>query len=264
MFSNKKKIYALVNFTIILLVIIWNYWANTSTVNEYTVGELSDKYNSLFTPAGYAFSIWGLIFLGLLVHGIYQLNCAFTYSKPDEFIEKIGPWLSIANIGNGLWIWVWLQERTGLSVVVMTIILVSLIVVILKLNMERWNAPKAVIAFIWWPICLYSGWISVATIANISAHLAHLEWSFLFSPITWTIIMIVFATLLNIIMVKARNMREFACVGVWALIAISVRHWDKLPTLQWTSIICAFILLIIISIHGYQNRKSNPFSKIEN
>ncbi len=256
-----KKTYAIVNFIIILLVIFWNYWANSATINGNTVGELSRQYNSLFTPAGYAFSIWGLIFLGLIVHGIYQLYCAFTTYQSDDFIVEIGPWLSIANLANGAWIWFWLHEQTGISVLVMSILMISLIIIIHQLKMEYWDAPKAIIAFIWWPISLYSGWIAVATIANISAHLARLEWSPVFSPTMWTIIMVIVATVINIILVQSRNMREFASVAVWALIAIAVRHWGNIPTIQWTAASCACILFVVISIHGYQHRGSNPFFK---
>lgn len=261
MSSNKKKAYAIINSTLILLVIFWNYWANKSTINGNTVGELSDKYNSLFTPAGYAFSIWGAIFLGLIVHGVYQLYSVFNPSQSDDFVEKIGPWLSIANIANGAWIWFWLHEQTGTSVLVMSVLMISLIIIIHKLNMENWDAPKAVIAFIWWPISLYAGWIAVATIANISVHLARLEWSPLFSTTSWTMIMIIVATLLNVILVQRRNMREFASVGVWALIAIAVRHWNTIPAIQWSAVVCAVILFVIISIHGYKNRALNPFLK---
>ena len=72
-----KKAYALINTVVVLAVIFWNYWSNTGAINGHTVGELSDKYANLFTPAGYAFAIWGLIFLGLLVLVWSQLRLAF-------------------------------------------------------------------------------------------------------------------------------------------------------------------------------------------
>lgn len=260
MTSNKKKTYAVINFITLSLVIFWNYWANSSTINGNTVGELSDKYNSLFTPPGYAFALWGVIFLGLFVHTLYQLKCAFTVTD-DNFIEKIGPWFSVANLANGAWIWFWLNEYTGLSVLVMIILMLSLITIIIKLNMERWYAPKTTIAFIWWPISIYSGWIAVALIANVSSYLVKIQWSTFLSAITWAVVMIVVATLLNIFMIYTRIMREFALVGVWSFVAIAVRHWDTIPTIQWTAVACASLLFIIITIHEYQNRLSNPFIK---
>lgn len=79
------------------------------------------------------------------------------------------------------------------------------------------------------------------------------------SELNWTVIMVVVAVLLNIFMVITRNMREFSLVGVWALIAISVRHWGEIPSLQYGCIIGAFIILIVTGIHGYKNRHFSPF-----
>lgn len=256
-----KKFYAILNTLVVVLVILWNYWSNTGNINGHTVAELSDKYANLFTPAGYAFAIWGLIFLGLLILVGNQLRLAFRGGDHDATIEQIGPWLSIANVGNATWLWFWLHEQTGLSVLVMLVILFSLVQVVLRLNMERWDAPLPVIAFVWWPICLYSGWIAVATIANIAAWLTSIEWSMGLSEVQWTVVMISVAGVLNLIMIYTRNMREFASVGVWAIVAIAVRHWRVIPTLQWTSVAWAVILSAAIMYHAYKNRHEGPFRR---
>jgi hypothetical protein len=128
--------------------------------------------------------------------------------------------------------------------------------------MERWDAPLKVIATVWWPICLYSGWIAVATIANVAAWLASMDWSALFTELQWTVIMISVAGIVNLLMIYLRNMREFATVGVWALLAIAVRHWDVIPTLQWTAVSWAIVLFIAISVHGYKNRATNPMRNL--
>ncbi len=253
-----KRTYALINTTVVIAVIFWNYWSNTGVINGNTVGGLSDNYANLFTPAGYAFAIWGLIFLGLLVLVVDQLRLAFKGGAHGETILQIGPWLTIANLGNAAWLWFWLHERTGFSVVIMLVILFSLIQVVLRLNMERWDAPLSVIATVWWPICLYSGWISVATIANVSAWLASIEWVAVFTEVHWTVIMISVAGLLNLLMIFTRNMREFAAVGVWAIVAIAVRHWGEIPLLQWTSVLWASVLGAAIMVHAYKNRHQGP------
>lgn len=258
-----KKVYAVINFVIVLAVVFWNYYSNTGNINGATVGEISEKYSNLFTPAGYAFAIWGVIFVGLILLTGNQLYIAFKNRDHSESILQIGPWLSIANIGNAAWLWFWLNEEVGMSVLVMLVILLSLIQIIIRTNMERWDAPIKVIAFVWWPICLYSGWIAVATIANIAAYLAKEDWSAVFTEIQWTVIMISVAGILNLLLIYFRNMREFASVGVWALVAIAVRHWDAIPLLQWTSIIWSLILLLAIMYHGYINRSTNPMQKMK-
>lgn len=257
-----KKFYAILNTLVILAVIFWNYWSNTGNIGGKTVGELSDEYANLFTPAGYAFAIWGIIFLALIVFGINQLRLAFTNAEHSETILQVGPWLTIANLGNAAWLWFWLNEQTGVSVLVMLVILFSLIQIIVRTNMERWDAPASVIAFVWWPICGYSGWIAVATIANIAAYLAKIGWVAIFSEQVWAIIMVSVAGILNLIMLYTRSMREFAAIGVWAITAIAVRHWGQIPVLQWTCVFWGVTLFVAILVHGHINRDTNPFRKM--
>jgi hypothetical protein len=256
-----KKAYAIANTAVIIAVVVWNYYTTTTTINGNTVGSLSADYENLFTPAGYAFSIWGIIFLGLLAHGVFQLRRAFSAGE-DHFIEQIGPWLLIANLANIAWVWFWLNEVTWLSVILMLIILFSLLTCIVRLDMARWDAPLYTIAFVWWPIALYSGWIAVATIANVSAYLAKLGWDG--GPLSeqaWTVTLIVIAVAVNLFMIATRNLREFAFVGAWALAAIAVRHWGSMPTLQWTALIGALVLVVAGAAHGFRNRRTAPIAK---
>ncbi len=131
--------------------------------------------------------------------------------------------------------------------------------------MERWDAPFSIIAFAWWPICLYAGWISVATIANVSAYLAKINWSGgFFTEVQWAIMMIIIAAVLNLLMIYKRNMREFAAVGVWALAAIFVRHQTNYHSIAYTALVSAAVILLYIIYHGFLNRKTNPVKKLIN
>jgi hypothetical protein len=113
---------------------------------------------------------------------------------------------------------------------------------------------------VWWPFCLYSGWITVALIADISAWLTKIEWNgFGISKVTWTIIMIIVAGIINLFITWKRNMREFALVGSWALIAIAVSNWNVQQSIKITAIVVTAILLLSSGVHSYKNRKTNPF-----
>lgn len=250
---------ALLNALSVIVVIGVNFLSQLEIINGQTVGELSDQYANLFTPSGYAFSIWGVIFIGMIAFAGFQLREAFSTTEPVDHIEQVGYGFAVANFLNATWLVTWLMEWTGLSVVVMLFLLLSLLRVILRTNMERWHAPFRIIAFVWWPICIYAGWISVATIANAAAFLVKIGWNGEpLSEETWTIIMIAVATVLNLLMIATRNMREFALVGVWALAAIYHRHAGSMDSIAYTALAGAIILGIAISIHAYQNRKSHP------
>lgn len=248
----------------VILVITVNYISQIMEFNGTTIGEISSRYVNLFTPASYAFAIWGIIFLALLGYGIFQVRRAFFSKKESIFIEQTGYWFILANILNCCWVFAFVYDYTGLSVLIMFGILISLIKIILNTNMERWDASISTIAFVWWPICFYSGWISVATIANISAYLSKLNWNGgLLSEQAWTISMIVVAIILNLLMIWKRNMREFALVGIWALFAIYYRHEGSYNDIAYTALIGSIILFLAITAHAFKNRKTNPGIKLQ-
>ena len=255
------KGYSILNLIGVIAVIFFNYYLNTGGINGNTMASLSSKYDSLFTPAGYAFSIWGIIFLAILVQAIFLVARSFQPEKDQTPITQIGLGIFFTNMLNIAWLLAWLYEYTSISVVIMIILLITLLAVVVRTNMERWDAPLKIIVFIWWPICLYSGWIAVATIANISAWLGKIGWTGGISETTWTTIMIIVATLLGLFMIYKRNMREFAMVIVWALIAIAVRHWDIYPMLKYTALAGSLILIIVSAYHASQNKATLPHKK---
>ncbi|GAA4115653.1 hypothetical protein GCM10022393_15890 [Aquimarina addita] len=259
-----KKRLAVLNLLSVLLVIGVNYFSQVYRFNDTTIGEVSDRYTNLFTPAGYAFAIWGLIFLSLSGYVIFQINRVFFSKKKSDFIEQTGYWFMLANLLNTCWVLAFIYEYTGTSVLIMLGLLFSLIQIIIRTNMERWDAPISIIALVWWPICLYSGWIAVATITNISAYLVKINWKgFGITEELWTLIMIMIAVMLNVFMIIHRNMREFALVGIWALVAIYVRHQNAYQIIALTALAGAIILFISVGIHGYIYRRTNPGVKLK-
>ncbi len=261
-----QKRLSVINLTSVILVILVNYVSQAIRINETTIGDISNKYFNLFTPAGYAFAIWGLIFLALIAYGIYQIKLAFFSEKSNRIIDQTGYWFASANLLNCVWVFVFSYEYTGLSVLVMLGILFCLLQIIIKTNMERSSVSRATMIFGWLPIGIYSGWIAVATIANIAAYLSKLNWGGGFlSEQQWTITMIIIAMIVNLYVLWTRHMREFAFVGIWALIAIYVRHTQEVQNLATTALICAAILGLAVVVHLILNRKKNSFfNSLEN
>jgi len=156
------------------------------------------------------------------------------------------------------------HEWLGSSVGLILILLLSLAVLVMKLRLELDDEPVRTIFFVWWPVVIYIGWIMVATIACIASWLVYIEWNgFGITATTWCIIMIIIAFLLYIFLIRKRNLRESAGVGIWAFIAIAVRQWDDHKNIAITAIAAATILLISIIQHGYKNRYYAPFAKIK-
>ena len=186
----------------------------------------------------------------------------FKKVEDDDFILQIGGWFIVSCIANSLWIITWVHDLIGISVLMMLVLLMALLKIIVNTNMERWDAPFPKILLLWWPFCLYSGWIAVATIANISAWLTKIGWNgWGISDVSWALIMIVIAGAINFFMIWNRNMREFALVGIWGLTAVAVANWGIHQSVVITSIVVSVILYIGISIHGYQNQDTAPHIK---
>lgn len=256
-----KKLLQIVNGVVFLAMVFINYLSNTGTMNNTTIGSVSKDLNTLFTPAGYAFSIWGIIYLLLFGFVIYQGRSLFVKVKDNSFIDKIGFWFLISCLANIAWVFCWIYEFTGLSCVCIFLLLFSILKIVVNNRMQIWDAPIQIIFFLWWPFVIYAGWVTVASIANVSSYLIKINWlGFGISPVTWTIILIIIATIINLIVTWSRNLREFALVGAWALIAIGVANSNS--NLETIAYIAASILIISSTIHAYKNRDTSPVNKL--
>lgn len=253
-----KKSLPIANGIGFLVMVVINYLSMTGVFNGNTMETMSDKYFNSFTPAGYAFSIWGLIYLGLLGFLIYTGRSLFTKKDADSNLLKIGWWFVLSCLANILWVISWLYDYTGVSVLIMIFLFGCLLKIIFNTRMELDYHPLKKYLFIFWPFAVYAGWISVALIANIAAWLTKINWNgWGISNTIWTIIMIGVAGLINIFMIKKRNLREFGLVGIWALIAIAVsnNNNDGNSVVIYSCYAVAVAILIFIGSSSMKNKQ---------
>ncbi|RZS99056.1 tryptophan-rich sensory protein [Aquimarina brevivitae] len=242
-----KKRLAILNLLSVIYLIAINYIAEAVRFNDTNVAALSRKYDNLFTPSSYAFAIWLLIFTGLIAYSINQIRTAYNSPEKGDYIEKTSYWFVLANVFTGSWVVVFVYEYTAASVLVMLGILFCLLKIIINTNINHGASPKYLFTLKKWPISLYAGWISVASIANISVYLTKIEWKgFGLSEVSWTLIILAIAVVLNLFMILNRNMRVFGSVGVWALIAIYVRHQGDYNSIAYMALGGAILLAVTI------------------
>lgn len=258
----KQTLLIVINSISLVAVIVFNGLAGSGSLTGRTIGEISAKYDTLFTPAGYAFSIWGLIYIGLIAFAIFQWVALLRKSDTDV-IDQTGGWFLVANLANISWLFLWLNEALGWSLVAMLLLLVSLLALTFRLKLETWDAPLPIIAFVWWPWAIYLGWIVVATSANVAALLTYLGWGGSpLSPQVWTMIVIGVAVIIYLLLIQTRNLRESAMVGIWALIAIALRQGSTNLEITVTASAGAAVLLIAVMVHGARNFQTNPLTKL--
>ncbi len=166
-----KKTLQILNGIAAVTMIIMGYLSNTGIFNGKTMASVSAEYQNIFTPAGYAFSIWGLIYLGLLGFVIYYGRSLFNANiKEDNTVTEVGWWFIFSCIANSLWVICWIYEYTLITVFLMAILFFILMKIMLIIENEKAKNTTTRL-FLKYPFAIYSGWISVALIANIAAYL---------------------------------------------------------------------------------------------
>ncbi|WP_029296948.1 hypothetical protein [Chryseobacterium hispalense] len=239
------RLFQILNMVALVVTIVVNYLSNTGIFNNETMATISAKFQNLFTPAGYAFSIWGLIYLGLFGFVIYYGPFSKNTDAKEKVILNVGWWFAISCVANSLWIFAWLYEYTFLSIPIMILLFISLLKIIGNNRKIIESKDLKTIIFLRLPFYIYSGWISVALIANVAAYLKKIQWSGLeISETAWTIVMFTVAAIIHLYMVWKLNMTAFALVAVWALIAIAVANQDTNQTVYIAAIITAIFIFV--------------------
>ena len=245
----------LANFLALVITLVINYLSNTGIFNGNTMETVSDAYANHFTPAGYAFSIWGLIYLGLFGFVIYTGRSLFSKAEEVPELQQVGWWFVASCVANTLWVLAWLYDYTGLSVLLMLALLGCLLKIIINTRMELDYHPFKKYLFIFWPFAIYAGWVSIALVANIAAWLTKLGWSgWGLSEVTWTIIMICIAGLINIFMVLRRNLREYALTGMWGLGAVAAASEYQAITYSCFGVMLVILVFVIFNALKYRKR----------
>jgi hypothetical protein len=237
-----------------LLTITVNGLANALPLNGQGTGEISDRFAIYFVPAGYVFSIWGLIYLGLIAFTVYQ---AFPAQRENELLKKIYPAYWIGSLANTAWIFLWHYEFFPLTLAAMLTILATLLYIQTQLSKVRSQMDRCQKWYVQYPFSIYLGWISVATIANLSQVLFYINWeSWGIAPAIWAVIMLAVATLLGLLMAWRENDIPYPLVLVWAFVGIAVSQADT-ALVATSAQITAGILALAVVITAYRKRGSS-------
>jgi hypothetical protein len=219
-----------------------NTLSNIFPLNGVSVGNLS---NTLFAsvqiiPANYAFAIWGLIYIGLIAFGIYQLQPS---QRENPRLQHSGYLLAIACIAQCAWIYLFLGRLFPLSNLAMLGILVPLLVLYQRLEIGQERVSRQERWFIHLPISIYLGWISVASIVNVAIGLHSLNWDgWGIDSSVWTVMMMTIASFIAAVVSLQRRDTAYVLVIVWALVAIAIRQANT-PLIMVTGWVLAIVLM---------------------
>lgn len=206
----------------VLVTLIVNILANALPLNGQNTGQISDRFNVYFVPAGYVFSIWGLIYIGLIAYAIYQ---ALPSQRENTRLRATGWWIMLGGIANSAWIFLWHYNQFPLTLVAMLVLLATLIVTYLRLRIRRTTVASGEKWAVHLPFSIYLGWITVATVANITDVLDFIKWDrFGIAPEIWMGIILAAVVVIAAWMNFTRRDVAYAAVILWALAGISIKQ----------------------------------------
>jgi hypothetical protein len=207
-----------------IAVIVVNALASALPINGQTTGEISDRFDVLFVPAGYVFAIWGLIYLALIAYTIYQV---LPSQRENPRLRRTGYLYALSCVANIAWLLLWHYEYFVLTVVAMVVLLLLLIAIYLRLGKGRSRVSAAESWLVRVPFSIYLGWITVATVANVTSALDYVNWDgFGLSPEIWAAIMLVVGAVITTAMSLTRGDIAYVLVIVWAYIGVAYKQSD--------------------------------------
>jgi hypothetical protein len=229
-----------------LATIVVNVLASTLPLGGKDTGQISDQFQVFFVPAGYVFSIWGLIYLGLIAYTVYQ---ALPKQREEATLERVGFLYVGSALANIIWLFTWHYEVFPLTILFMLALLVLLIVIYLTLGTGRTATSPANRWLVHVPFSIYLGWITVATVANFTSLFSWLGWGngYDTASAVWAAIMLVVATVVAVLMSVRHGDIAYIAVIVWAFAGIAVKHSGNtlVATTAWVMAAVAAISLVV-------------------
>jgi hypothetical protein len=228
-----------------------NILATALPLNNQDTGAISDSFDVFFVPAGYVFTIWGVIYVGWIAYTIYQFLPA---QRDNPTLKAIAPWYILSAVANSAWLFAWHYLRFEISVAIILVLALSLIQIYRILAGSEPHSR----GFFWAvsvPFSIYLAWASVATIANATATLSlYTQAPLGIGPAVWGVIMLAVATLLGLAFSVKRADIAFVAVFIWALVGIGVEQ-SGTPLVAWSAYAGAAILAVSIVLETVRRRR---------
>ena len=241
-----------VNGLAFVAMVAGNGLANALPLNGLTTGEISDRFQVYFVPAGYVFSIWGLIYLWLAGFIVFQ---ALPAQRDNQWLRRVGYLFAASCVANMAWLFLWHFEQFPLTLLVMLSLLGLLIAIYLRLRIGQQEVSSAEKWLLHVPFSIYLGWITVATIANATSLLDYWGWGgWGISDEAWAIIMLVAGGGIASAVRLTRDDVAYVLVIVWALVGIAVKHTGAplVSTVAW--VVAVLVALVLVAGAFRRNR----------
>jgi benzodiazapine receptor len=242
--TNNSALLKWLNIVAFVLTIVVNGLAGSTTIlGGKNTAQISDANPTLITPAGYVFSIWGVIYILL---GIFVVFQALPSEQGKEFQKRIGLLFVLSSFLNIAWLFLWQFEYLSLSCVLMFLLLATLILIYLRLSIGKSKVTMREKLAVHLPFSVYLGWITIASIANVTVTLVSVNWDgFGISPETWATLIIIVALLITMLVTVTRKDVAYGLVVMWALVGIAVKQSENQNIVMITEISAIIVAIAL-------------------
>jgi hypothetical protein len=237
----------------------FNWMANALPLNNLTTGEISDRFQVYFVPAGYVFSIWGVIYLGIIAFAIYQ---ALPAQRDNPRLGRIGYLFVLSCLANIVWLFLWHYEYFPLTLIAIFGLLLCLIAIYIRLGIGGVSVPLAERWLVHLPFSIYLGWVSVASISNTTIVLDYLRWDrWGLAAEWWAVGMLFIGVGLAFVVGLTRRDVAYVLVLIWAYIGVAVKQSAISTVAQgaWATTALLTLIVIWVVFTHLRRRSSSPY-----
>ena len=220
-------------------------------MNGLNTCEISDRFKVSFGPAGSVFSVWGLIYIGLIAYAVFQ---ALPSQRENPRLRQTGYLVAASGLANIVWLFLWHYEQFPLTLIAMFALLGILIAIYQRLGIGLTLVSVAETWTVRVPFSIYLGWITVATVANVTDVLYYLNWDgFGVTPEIWMLIVLAVVLLIAALVSFDRRDIAYSLVILWALVGIAVKH-SAVSLVATASLITAALVAVILIYNLFQRK----------
>ena len=227
--------------------VIVNWLATTSQINNVSTAAVSDAHPTLLTPQSYTFSIWGIIYLLLLIYVLFQL---FSHELgKDRILAQTAIWFVVSCIANIGWLFAWHYEQLIVSEIAIALLLYSLARIVALVSTKEHTFSNMLSLEL--PFGFYAGWITVATVVNTAVLLLDIGWDgFGIAWFVWLIIVLLMATFIALAATRTTDNIAFPAAMIWGFVGILLRYLpdfkiDLRSATMWIVIILVLCILVL-------------------
>ena len=218
--------------------------SNTGTFGPDN-GTMSDRYPTLLVASGYAFSIWGLIFLLDLVYAGWQLTGS---RRRDDTLSRIAPWAAAGFLLTTAWMPLFSMGQFWLCLAVIVGATACMTRCAMILSHDR-TPQEGQWLWAWAPLSLHAGWLTLATFLNTAQVIVAYGLASTTHMLGWSLVLFLLAALLLLMMnLRMRGNIDYALAALWALVAVFVKQSNSgLPgadTAAWVALAIAVLLAL--------------------